>query len=166
MKGVDVISGQEMLFYPAISCIISDNKEAHALAHIKSGTTIRPCRFCLVERTEIHKFRDATSYELRSGAELLKLLHSDLNDSETKEGTQMQWLNDRSVQTDILKLSSTVYLMYITLIVSTLLFVPHRTRSVVEYWTKIYMNKITPSKLSKISRNFILPFQLTCYILC
>lgn len=45
-----------MLLYPAVPFIVTDNKEAHSMAMIKMIGTNRPCRFCVTERGDLHKF--------------------------------------------------------------------------------------------------------------
>lgn len=115
LKGFDVKSEQECIFYPAISCIVSDNKEAYSLSHMKSGSTNKPCRFCLVDRTEIHRFQDAECYEPRSGIAIQSLLYPQaFGSSIIKDKAKLkEWLDERSVQHDIQKVgSSTLYLTH------------------------------------------------------
>ena len=55
-----------MLLYPAVPFIVTDNKEAHSMGMVKMIGTNRPCRFCITDRKDLHKF--SSEMRLQSGA--------------------------------------------------------------------------------------------------
>ena len=58
-----------MKFFPVLSFVCCDNKEAVSLASIKAGNTPKPCRFCLCERSQLHNFDDLDQWPPRDTSE-------------------------------------------------------------------------------------------------
>jgi len=62
--------------YPAVPFIITDNKEAHSLAMIKTGKTSHPCRFCKTDSESMHNFSTRRNWEYRTFTDLKAITRS------------------------------------------------------------------------------------------
>ena len=60
--------------FPIVTFIACDNKEAHALANVKTGNTNRQCRLCLTERENMHHFCLGHYNRLRSTEQIIGAL--------------------------------------------------------------------------------------------
>lgn len=60
--------------YPVLSFVCCDNKEAVALASVKAGQTVRPCRFCNCKLSEVNAFLDGNTCEKREAEITLRAI--------------------------------------------------------------------------------------------
>ena len=66
-------AGDRRLF-PVLMFVGCDNKEAVALASIKSGQTRRPCRHCLCRLEALNEFPEVVDEEMRDSATAMQAI--------------------------------------------------------------------------------------------